>query len=249
MNKQTPSAVRCLPLTSQISGKPQTTPGAGQSTANNTLSRNNCGLLWQNRNSGWSSCSLQCLRKPPGCSLLPPFPRPCSGWPGASVSPRCGGRTSSCPSWSSLWSWAGVSPPRSEALKKTKEEVAVMRRQAVIPGCSQNHRIAGKNPSKIIKPHRYPRAAGSTTKPCPWSATSTCSLHTNSGQDLEDATGVSVHRLRRSKIMEKPLSTWPAYTHTHTSLQGAFFFPFGKQYRRTMGSKNYFTNYSPDVEV
>lgn len=167
MNKQTPSAVRCLPLTSQISGKLQTTPGAGQSTANKTLSRNNCGLLWQNRNSGWSSCSLQCLRKPPGCSLLPPFPRPCSGWPGASVSPRCGGRTSSCPSWSSLWSWAGVSPPRSEALKKTKEEVAVMRRQAVIPGCSQNHRIAGKTLPRSSSPIVIPGLPVPPLNPAP----------------------------------------------------------------------------------
>lgn len=175
MNQKATSAAGCLPLTCQISAKHRTIygqknpiSGAGQSTANSESPQ---------QEQPWSFVTeqklllgqllfskQQCLK---ASRLLPPFPQPCSGWPGASAGPRCGGHTSSCPSWSSLWSWAGVSLPRSGAGNEN-QEMALMRSQAVIPGSSHSHRIVKlEKTSKIIKFHLQPRAARSTTKPCP----------------------------------------------------------------------------------
>lgn len=84
--------------------------------------QNSCAPLGQKRNSSQGSSVLLQAAVPEaaGCSLLPPSPRLCSGWPGASAGPQCGGHTSSCPSWSSLWSSAGVSLPHSEAGNENK---------------------------------------------------------------------------------------------------------------------------------
>lgn len=156
------------PPTSHISAKHQTTPGVGQNTANseNPLQEQLWSFVREQKLCMGQLLSAQTssLRKPPGCSLLPPFPRLCSGWPGASAGPRCGGHTSSCPSWSSLWSSAGVSPPRSEALKENKGRNGSNEEPGRDSWLFTEPQNRWEKTSKISRSHHYPRAVRSTTK-------------------------------------------------------------------------------------